>query len=58
MKHNKAIIKTFQRVFIQPLQFIYQLYVIETFLKQLDELHQTFNLKYPFLNCIEHDETI
>ena len=58
MEHNKAIIKTFQRVFIQPLQFIYQLNVIETFLKQLDELHQTFNLKYPILNCIEHDETI
>ena len=59
LKDNKAIKKTFQRVFIHPLKLIYQLEVIEiAFLKQLDELPQTLNLKFPILNCINHDEMI
>ena len=59
LKDNKAIKKTFQGVFIHPLKLIYQLEVIEiAFLKQLDELPQTLNLKFPILNCINHDEMI
>ena len=59
LKDNKAIKKTFQRVFIHPIKLIYQLEVIEiAFLKQLDELPQTLNLKFPILNCINHDEMI